>query len=132
MGDASAGGKIGFLGATAIGIGGMVGGGIFAVLGLAVILAGGGTPVAFGLAGVVAIFTAYSYAKLSVRYPSEGGTVTFLNKAFGTGRITGSALESQFNTTALPSYPNLVWKSTRKIAARPRESAWTTETATLG
>jgi len=83
-------GTIGFLAVTSIGIGGMVGGGIFAVLGLAVILAGGGTPVAFGLAGIVAILTAYSYAKLSVRYPSEGGTVTFLNQAFGTGRITGS------------------------------------------
>jgi hypothetical protein len=68
----------------------MVGGGIFAVLGLAVVLAGGGTPIAFALAGIVAAVTAYSYAKLSVRYPSEGGTVTFLNQAFGTGRVTGS------------------------------------------
>ncbi len=83
-------GKIGFLAVTAIGIGGMVGGGIFAVLGLAVILAGGGTPIAFAIAGVVAAATSYSYAKLSVRYPSEGGTVTFLNQAFGTGRTTGS------------------------------------------
>ena len=31
--------KIGFLGATSIGIGGMVGGGIFAVMGLAVVMA---------------------------------------------------------------------------------------------
>jgi uncharacterized protein len=84
------GGTIGFLAVVAIGIGGMVGGGIFAVLGLAVVLAGGGTPVAFALAGVVAAVTSYSYAKLSVRYPSEGGTVTFLNQAFGTGRVTGS------------------------------------------
>lgn len=83
-------GKLGFLAVTAIGIGGMVGGGIFAVLGLAVILAGGGTPIAFAIAGVVAAATSYSYAKLSVRYPSEGGTVTFLNQAFGTGRMTGS------------------------------------------
>ena len=83
-------GKIGFLAVTSIGIGGMVGGGIFAVLGLAVILAGGGTPVAFALAGIVAALTCYSYVKLSVRFPSEGGTVTFLNQAYGTGRITGS------------------------------------------
>lgn len=82
-------GTIGFLAVTSIGIGGMVGGGIFAVLGLAVILAGGGTPIAFALAGIVAILTAYSYAKLSVRYPSEGGTVTFLNQAFGTGQLPG-------------------------------------------
>ena len=45
-------GKIGYLSAVAIGIGGMVGGGIFAVLGLAVKLAHGGTPVAFLLAGM--------------------------------------------------------------------------------
>lgn len=37
-------GKIGFWAVVAIGVGGMVGGGIFAVLGLAVELAHGGTP----------------------------------------------------------------------------------------
>ena len=83
-------GHIGYWAVVAIGIGGMVGGGIFAVLGLAVVLAGGGTPVAFALAGFVAAVTSYSYAKLSVRYPDEGGTVTFLNQAFGSGRVTGS------------------------------------------
>ncbi len=74
---------------VAIGIGGMVGGGIFAVLGLAVQLARGGTPLAFALAGVVALLTAYSYAKLSVAFPSRGGTVTFLDQAFGSGAFTG-------------------------------------------
>jgi len=83
-------GKIGFWAVVAIGIGGMVGGGIFAVLGLAAQLAQGGTPVAFVLAGVVALLTAYSYAKLSVAWPSRGGTVTFLDRAFGTGMLTGS------------------------------------------
>jgi amino acid transporter len=83
-------GKIGLLAVVAIGIGGMVGGGIFAVLGLAVQLAHGGTPVAFALAGAVALLTTYSYAKLSVAYPSRGGTVAFLNRAFGAGMFTGS------------------------------------------
>jgi amino acid transporter len=83
-------GKLGFWPVVAIGIGGMVGGGIFAVLGLAVQLAHGGTPVAFALAGVVALLTTYSYAKLSVAYPSRGGTVTFLNKVFGAGQFTGT------------------------------------------
>ncbi len=82
--------KIGFWSVVAIGVGGMVGGGIFAVLGLAVQLAHGGTPVAFALAGVVALLTAYSYAKLSVAYPSRGGTVTFLDRAFGAGMLTGT------------------------------------------
>jgi amino acid transporter len=82
--------KMGFWGIVSIGIGGMVGGGIFAVLGLAVQLAHGGTPIAFLGAGLVALLTSYSYAKLSVAYPSEGGTVEFLNQAFGEGMLTGS------------------------------------------
>jgi amino acid transporter len=75
---------------TAIGVGGMVGGGIFAVLGLAVELAGGATPAAFGVAGLVAMATAASYARLSARFPSRGGTVVFLNRAFGRGITAGS------------------------------------------
>ena len=75
---------------VAVGVGGMVGGGIFAVLGLAVQMAHGGTPVAFALAGTVALLTAYSYAKLSVAYPSRGGTVSFLDRSFGPGMLTGS------------------------------------------
>jgi len=86
----AANGKIGFWAVVAIGVGGMVGGGIFAVLGLAVQLAHGGTAVAFALAGVVALLTTYSYTKLSVAYPSRGGTVTFLDRVFGSGMLTGS------------------------------------------
>jgi amino acid transporter len=82
--------KLGYWSVVAIGVGGMVGGGIFAVLGLAVQLAHGGTPVAFAIAGLVALLTSYSYAKLSVAYPSPGGTVEFLNQGLGTGLITGS------------------------------------------
>jgi amino acid transporter len=75
---------------VAIGVGGMVGGGIFAVLGLAVTLAGGGTPIAFALAGVIALITSYSYARLAVTYPRDAGTVAYLNQAFGPGYLTGS------------------------------------------
>ncbi len=82
--------SMGYWGAVSIGVGGMVGGGIFAVLGLAVQLARGATPVAFLVAGVIALFTAYSYAKLSVTWPSQGGTVCFLDRAFGSGLLTGT------------------------------------------
>ncbi len=85
----SKGRPIGFWSVVSLGVGGMVGGGIFAVLGLAVQLARGGTPVAFILAGAVALLTSYSYARLSVTYPSQGGTVEFLNQAFGPGLFTG-------------------------------------------
>lgn len=81
---------IGLLGALSIGIGGMVGGGIFAVLGEAVSLAHGATAISFFIAGMVALLTAYSYAKLSIVYQSEGGTVTFVDKAFGDNILTGS------------------------------------------
>ena len=47
--------QISLKGAMAIGIGGMVGGGIFAVLGLAVSLGQGGTPVSFLIAGIIAL-----------------------------------------------------------------------------
>lgn len=82
--------KIGYWEATAIGVGGMVGGGIFAVLGLSVDLTRGGAPLAFLVAGIVALVTAYSYARLSTAYPSQGGTVSFLDRAFGSGLLTGS------------------------------------------
>jgi len=82
--------KIGFFEVAAIGIGGMVGGGIFAVLGLAVQLSHGGAPIVFLIAGIVALVTSYSYSKLSVALPGKGGTVSFLDKAFGPGFLTGS------------------------------------------
>lgn len=83
-------GQVSLLGAVAIGVGGMVGGGIFAVLGLAVTLASGATWLSFVIAGIVALLTAYSYAKLSVAYPSQGGTIIFIDKAFGIDLFTGT------------------------------------------
>ncbi len=80
---------LGLTSLVAIGIGGMVGGGIFAVLGLSIELAHGAAPIAFLIAGGVTILTAISYARLSVAYPSRGGTVTFLNEAFGAGVFAG-------------------------------------------
>ena len=91
--------KIGFWEAYSIGVGGMIGGGIFAVLGLTILLAKGAAPVAFIFAGIIALLTSYSYAKLSVRYPSEGGTVEYLVRAFGNNIWTG-----YLNTLLLASY----------------------------
>ncbi len=91
--------KIGFTEAFSIGVGGMVGGGIFAVLGLTISLAKGAAPVAFAFAGFIALVTAYSYVKLSLRYPSEGGTIEFIVQAFGNG-----VFSSLVNTLLLISY----------------------------
>ncbi|MDC6387605.1 APC family permease [Maribacter sp. PR1] len=81
--------KIGLKEAMSIGIGGMVGGGIFAVLGLAVSLAKGGTPIAFLIAGSLALLTSYSYTKLSLVYPDRGGTVKFINQGLGKNIFSG-------------------------------------------
>ncbi|MAX69970.1 MAG: amino acid transporter [Flavobacteriaceae bacterium] len=82
--------KINLKEAISIGIGGMVGGGIFAVLGLAVSIAQGGTPVAFIFAGALALITSYSYVKLSQKYPDRGGTVKFINQGFGISIFSGA------------------------------------------
>lgn len=81
--------KVSLIEAISIGIGGMVGGGIFAVLGLAVSLAKGGTPLAFFFAGVLSLITSYSYVKLSSKYPDRGGTVKFINQGFGRTIFSG-------------------------------------------
>jgi amino acid transporter len=69
----------------------MIGGGIFAVTGLAIELTRGAAPIAFLVAGIVALLTSYSYLKLTLAFPGEGGTVDFLNRAFGDGILVGAA-----------------------------------------
>ncbi|MGI9586486.1 MAG: APC family permease, partial [Acidimicrobiia bacterium] len=81
---------VGLIGATAIGIGGMVGGGIFAVLGVAATQAGGATPLAFAFGGVIAALTAFAYSKLSVQFQSAGGTVAFIDGVFGKSEVSGT------------------------------------------
>jgi amino acid transporter len=75
---------LGLAALVSIGIGGMVGGGIFSVLGLTVQIAGAGAYLSFVVGGAVAALTGWSYALLSVRIPSRGGTAAFLDRAFGT------------------------------------------------
>jgi len=81
--------QIGLFSAMAIGIGGMVGAGIFSILGVVAEAAGTAMWVSFLVGGAVALLSTYSYAKLGARYPSAGGAVEFLVKGFGDGVITG-------------------------------------------
>ena len=81
--------EIGVVSAASIGIGGMVGAGIFAVLGLAAATTKGAVPIAFVIGGVIALVTAHCYGKLSVAYPDRGGTVAYLDRAFGATAFTG-------------------------------------------
>jgi amino acid transporter len=76
-------GPLGLAALVSIGIGGMVGGGIFSVLGLTVQFGGGGAYLAFVAGGAVAALTGSSYARLSVTIRSRAGTAAFLDRAFG-------------------------------------------------
>lgn len=66
----------------AIGVGGMIGGGIFSVLGIAVRLAGHAAPLAFVLGSLVALVAGYSYVKLALGCRSDGASFTYLERAF--------------------------------------------------
>lgn len=68
----------------AIGVGGMIGGGIFSVLGLAVDIAGHAAPLAFSLGSIIALVAGYSYIKLALAYRSDGASFTYLERAFPT------------------------------------------------
>ena len=75
--------------AAFIGVGSMVGAGIFALLGAAGAVAGSAVWVSFLVAGAIAGLQGYSFAKLGATYPSGGGMLTYLAKGFGEGHITG-------------------------------------------
>ena len=75
--------------AVSIGIGGMVGAGIFSILGVVAQAAGNAMWLAFAIGGVVALLSTYSYAKLGATFPSAGGAVHFLVKGFGDGVLAG-------------------------------------------
>lgn len=77
--------------AAFLGIGAMVGAGIFALLGEAGAIAGAAVWVSFLIAGVVSLLQGYTVAKLGARYPSKGGLVAFIVEGFGAGRIVGVA-----------------------------------------
>ncbi len=66
----------------AIALGGMVGGGIFSILGVSVEQVGNLTPLAIGIGGGLAFLAAYSYVKLTLLYKDAGATYTFFKKAF--------------------------------------------------
>jgi len=78
-------------GATVLGIGSMIGAGIFALLGEAGAVAGAAVWISFLIGGIVAGLLGYVCAKLGVRFPSRGGLITYLIEGFGQGRLVGIA-----------------------------------------
>ena len=76
----------------AIALGGMVGGGIFTILGISVSMIGAYTPVAIAIGGVVAALAAYSYIKLGIYYKDEGATYSFFKRTFPGSPFAASAI----------------------------------------
>jgi len=81
---------LGFIELLAIAIGGMVGGGIFTILGVSVSMVGNLAPFAIALGGVIAWFAAYAYVKLGVYYKDEGATYAFFKRTYPTSNMAAS------------------------------------------
>lgn len=93
----------------AIALGGMVGGGIFTILGVSVSVIGVYTPIAIIIGGIIASFAAYSYIKLGVYYKDEGATysffkLTFPNSSFAASLIGWWVIFGYISTIALYAY----------------------------
>jgi len=69
-----------------MGLGMMIGAGVFVGIGLATSRVGpGGMLLTFGLNGLIALFTAMSFAELSSAIPRAGGAYNFARIGFGRG-----------------------------------------------
>ena len=77
---------------VAIALGGMVGGGIFTILGVSVSMVGNLTPLAIIVGGLIASLAAYSYVKLGLYYRDEGATYSFYKKTYPNSHFSASAI----------------------------------------
>jgi amino acid transporter len=81
-GERSPSAELGLLDATMIGMGAMIGAGIFVLTGLAAEIAGPAALLVFVLNGVVTAFTGLSYAELASAIPKSGGGYAFVREVF--------------------------------------------------
>jgi len=73
---------LGLFDATMIGVGAMIGAGIFVLTGIAAGEAGPASILSFGLNGAVTLLTALAYAELAASMPEAGGGYAFVRRAF--------------------------------------------------
>ena len=78
--EKSASEKLGNNAVWSMAVGGMVGGGIFSVLGVVIELAGVWAWLSFVIAGLIALATGFSYVHLAAKYGESGGAFTFLRE----------------------------------------------------
>ncbi len=76
----------------AIALGGMVGGGIFTILGISVAMVGAYTPIIILLGAILAALAAYAYIKLGVYYQDEGATYAFYKRTFPNSPFAASLI----------------------------------------
>jgi len=96
---------------------GDVGSSIYYALGVVALAASGATPLALGLAGIVFVFTALSYAEGTAMYPESGGSASFARHGFndfagfiaGWGLIFGYIVTISISAFAIPSYLGFFW-----------------------
>ena len=84
--------ELGLVELIAIALGGMVGGGIFTILGISVSMIGNLTPIAIITGGLIAALAAYSYVKLGLYYRDEGATYSFYKKTYPNSHFSASAI----------------------------------------
>lgn len=75
---------------VAMGTGVMIGAGIFALTGQVAEYAGTLFPLAFLVAAIISGFSAYTYIRVTAKYPSAGGIAMILEKAYGKTMMTGA------------------------------------------
>ena len=78
-------------GAIVLGIGAMVGAGIFALLGAAGAVAGSAVWISFLLAGVMSVALGYTLVRFAVRWPSSGGLIVYVQHGYRSRRVVGVA-----------------------------------------
>ena len=81
---------VSFWSAVSMGIGAMVGAGIFALLGQAGLIAGSAVWLSFVAGGIIALLSGYSIGRLGARFPSSGGLVEYLVQGYGEGVFSGA------------------------------------------
>lgn len=73
---------LGLFDATMLGVGAMIGAGIFVLTGIAAGEAGPASILAFALNGAVTLLTAFAYAELATAIPEAGGGYAYVRRAF--------------------------------------------------
>jgi amino acid transporter len=87
--------------AAFVGLAAMVGAGIFSLLGAAGEVAGSAVWLSFLLAGLVAGLQGYSFARFGARFPSAGGLLEYVARAYGNGHVTGIVAWLLLGTNAI-------------------------------